>query len=388
MVRRAAGLLLAVTLGGCDLGSTAIPPADPQIVVHAVLDPSLNQLVVLLEESLTGKNVPQSEFFDPANPIATGGGIPISGATVRLEDETGAVYTGHEALSATPSGVYVVAVSAQPGVRYRLTVQALGKTMTASTVVPRAAAPAAPTVVPFNRDHDSVNVSIPDVDLARGYFLRIDAPYAAFSVVTADRDVLITGDTRNLFTEDLLRVFIPGFEQTLTVAAVDTNMYDYYRSRSDPFSGVGLIDHVEGGLGLFGSVAVIERRVLDVTQDFSGHPMEDTFTRRGFTPVAVPSALHFYRESPAETLESQDRLTGYYVSGPASNPVKGPFLVTITFGGTFDIQMLKPGTTNEDAGAFSAFYVGADPRYNAGADTVKAYFDGVPGVVNYVRQGK
>ena len=291
MVRRVASLgMTAVALAGCDLGSTTIPRPDPQVVVHAVLNPSLTQQVILLEESLTGKKPPASSFFNPDNPIATGGGIAIAGAVVQLEDETGATYAASEARFGTaPTGIYVVPLTAQPGMRYRLTVQALGKTVTASTVVPRAA-PAAPSaVVPFNRDHDTAKVSIPEVELARGYFLRIEAPVSYFSLVTTDREIAITGDTRNLFTEDLLRVFFPGFQQTLTVAAVDTNLYDYYRSGSDPFSGVGLITHVQGGLGVFGSIAVVERRVLDVTQDFSGHPLEDTFTRRSTAPNDVPT---------------------------------------------------------------------------------------------------
>jgi hypothetical protein len=390
MVRRGAALLFAGGLAGCDLGSSTIPLADPQIVVHAVLNPSLNQQVVLLEESLTGKKPPDALFFVSDNPIATGRGIAIAGALVQLEDETGAVYTATERrIGTAPTGIYIVPIVAQGGMRYRLTVQALGKTVTASTVVPVAAPAAAAVVVPFNRDHDSAKVSMPEVGFARGYFLRVDAPFSAFSVVTTDRDVSITGDTRNLFTENLLRVFFPGFEQTLTVAAVDTNLYDYYRSGSDPFSGVGLINRVQGGLGVFGSIAVLERRVLDVTQDFSGHPLEDTFTLRGTAPPDVPHALRFYRESAAETPESQDRLTGYYLSGPVDNPVRGPLVATIAVvGGSYDIQMLQPRTTAESAGGFIAYFAAADYRINPGADTVKAYFGSVQGVLNYVRQGK
>ena len=384
--------MTVAALAACDLGSSTIPLADPQIVVHAVLNPSLNQQFILLEESLTGKEQPDSLFSGSENPITTSGGIPISGATVQLEDETGIIYGATErTVLGQPTGVYIVPITVQPGVRYRLTVLALGKTVTASTVVPRGTLAGPATVEPFNRDHDATKVSMPEVEFARGYFLRVDAPVSAFSVVTTDREVSITGDTRNLFTENLLRVFFPGFEQTLTVAAVDTNLYDYYRSRSDPFSGIGLINHVQGGLGVFGSIAVIERRVLEVTQDFSGHPLEDTFTRRGAAPDAVPRAIHFYLESAAQTLESQDRISGYYINGPLENPARGPLLVTIVAGGSFDVQMFRPRTTTENAGSFTAYAVGASvylPGHNDLQDTVKAFFDGIPGVVTYVRQGK
>jgi hypothetical protein len=51
--------------------------------------------------------------------------------------------------------------------------------------------------------------------------------------------------------------------------------------------------------------------------------------------------------------------------------------------------MLKPRTTTEVVGGFTAFAVGPDRlHYYEQQDTVRAYFDGVPGAVNYVRQGK
>jgi hypothetical protein len=387
MTLTALGMTMA--LGACNIGSTAIPRPDPLVVVHAVLDPSLSQQTILLEESLTGK-APEQGPWAADDPIATSQGIPIAGAEVQLEDENGAIYAATERqIAGDPSGIYIAAVIPQPGIRYRLTVHALGKTVTATTVVPRGVVATTAPLVPFNRNHDTAKVSIPQVEFARGYFLRIDAPIAAFSVVTTDRDIAITGDTRNLYTENLLRVFFPGFQQALTVAAADTNLFDYYRSRNDPFSGIGLINHVQGGLGVFGSVAVIERRVLDVTQDFSGHPLEDDFTRRDPAPDDVPQLLHFYRESSAETPDSQDRISGFYISGPASSPVQGPFLATILLGGTFDVQMFRPGTTADAAGSFRAYPVLPDAWHCCGPpDTLKVYVEGVPGVLNYVRKGK
>jgi hypothetical protein len=327
-IRRTRTLLailgLTATILGCDLGSRTIPPADPQIVVHAVLNPSLAEQVVLLEESLTGKARPDSTTYDAGDPVATSGGIPISGATVQLTDETGAVYSGTERKNGSEStGVYVVPIAAQPGMRYHLTVNALGKIVTGSTVVPVATLAGAATPVAFNRDRDTAKVSMPEAQFARGYLLRVDAAFSAFYVVTTDREASITGDTRNLTADNLPRLFFPGFEQALTVAAVDTNLYDYYRSANDPFSGVGLIDHLQGGLGVFGSVAVIDRRVLQVTQDPTGDPLEDLFTLRGTAADEYPRALHFYRESTPGTADSQERFTGYYISGPASSPVRG-----------------------------------------------------------------
>jgi hypothetical protein len=60
-------------------------------------------------------------------------------------------------------------------------------------------------------------------------------------------------------------VFGVGREYSLTVAVTDTNYYDFVRSRSDPFTGRGFLNHLEGGIGVFGSVAAY-RYVLRVVR--------------------------------------------------------------------------------------------------------------------------
>jgi hypothetical protein len=303
-----AGLAL---LTGCELGSSTIPLSEPQIVVHAVLNPSLSSQTILLEESRTGKSSPDLAF-DPNNPIVTSRGIPISGAIVQLADTDGIVRTGTETrIANSATGIYVISGTVRPGMRYTLSVSAIGKTVTGSTTIPRASPPTAVPVVPFNRDSQSVSLPIRDVDLARAYWLRIEAPASPFSVFTTDREVAVSGDTRNLLTNDLLRVFFPGFQQIMTVAAADTNLYDYYRSANDPFSGTGLINHLQGGLGVFGSITILERRILDVTQNPTGDPIEGTYTLRGQGDAELPHTLRLYVESKASSDEAR-------IASPAS----------------------------------------------------------------------
>ena len=91
MVSRRRGLLAlaaAAALSGCEIGSTTIPLSEPQVVVHAILNPSLSVQTFLLEESLTGKKS-QTTVFDPNNPITLTDGIPISGAVIQLTGPEG-----------------------------------------------------------------------------------------------------------------------------------------------------------------------------------------------------------------------------------------------------------------------------------------------------------
>jgi hypothetical protein len=270
-----------------------------------------------------------------------------------------------------------------PGSRYDLKITALGKTLTGTTLVPKAHPPIGAPTLTFNRDRQSVNLPINDVSLARAYWVRIEAPVAAFTVFTTDRDVAISGEVRNIYTDDLLRVFFPGFQQTMTVAAVDTNLFDYYRSGNDPFSGTGLITHLQGGLGLFGSIAIIDRRVLNVTKD-STESIEGTYTARP-AAVGLPHTITLYVESLGATAEAGDRITGEYQSGALFAVTRGPMLGKRISGDSLDLALYAPGSTNTTTGGLSATVRG---------DTIFALVSqtgptaSIASAVRYVRVGK
>jgi hypothetical protein len=273
--------IAVIALGACELSNTVIPRTTPAIVIHAVLNTAQTVQQVLVERSLTGTQVTGTSF-DPDSPIA-GNGIPISGAVVTLTDSHGLALAGVERRPA--SGVYEITLDPSrpaivPGERYNLSVSAEGTTVTGSTVVPLIAPNRFENFKTFNRDHDSVHVDAPDTAAFRGLWATISTPFESFSILSADRHLVIDGQVRNPNTNDLLRVFYPGWQQTLTVVVADTNVYDYYRSGNDPFTGTGLISHLSGGLGLFGSVVQIAQTSYDVIQDPTGDPIEGRYTRR------------------------------------------------------------------------------------------------------------
>jgi len=77
-----------------------------------------------------------------------------------------------------------------------------------------------------------------------------------FYVPTDTLGLAIPADLYNPFAGDSgQNVFEVGQEYALGISVTDTNYYDFVRSRSDPFTGRGFINHLEGGVGVFGSVA-------------------------------------------------------------------------------------------------------------------------------------
>jgi len=254
----------------------SVPPTTPTVVVHAVMNPA-SVPIVFLERTLTGAvHVPDPTSFDPNDPIASSGGIPISGALVEITDSSGVRYLGVEQAQGQPNGpgrgVYVVPFAAgaiRLGQRYKLHVHTPdGEDVTAFTRIPLPEISSTGGLTQtFNRDHDTLNISWDATLKARAYAMRVESPFGPFFLFTDSLHVRLTGDLRNLFAGDLQRVLVPGFHQDLLVAAVDSNFFDYYRTNNDPFTGAGIISRINGGLGLFGSLVTLTNGTLTVIAD-------------------------------------------------------------------------------------------------------------------------
>lgn len=350
-----AAAALTMMVAGCEIASTTVPRTEFEIVVHAILNPSIRTQTFIVERTLTGsKAVVDSGPYDPTNPVLTGNGVPIAGATVVLTGPGGVSLTATEMKTSGTNATGLYALDLNPwfdpatgtyarlGETYTLTVTAGLKTVTGTTVVPLAVPFSSAPQSSFNRDHDSVVIVARDVSRARAYWVRVDAPVSPYSLLTFDQEFRLDGQTRNLFTQELVRVFFPGFLQTVTVAAIDTNVYDYYRSGSDPFSGSGLLTHLDGGVGVFGSVVVIDKRILDVTQDATGDTVEALYTLRSPNSASpsTPRQMRLYLESKGPTESSGDRITGSYLAGPNTAPFRGA-LTGFRTGDAFELQILE-----------------------------------------------
>jgi len=316
------GVMTLCVVAGCTFDEKAVAVQTPQVVVHAVLDPGTQEQEVLVERSLSGSvDIRKNQRFDAEDPINTGDGIPISGAQVTISGPDGTVPGFEAPVTGRPasysSGRYVLvfgggSASAPPlrrGARYQLRVSTPeGTVVTGSTVIPDISPVGSGSRLDaFNRDRDSLTLTWRSVAGARSYLVRAETPFGAFLLFTDSTHVTLGGDLRNYFASSLQRVFIPGFRQRVSVAAVDSNFFDYYRSRNDPFTGSGIINSLDGGIGLFGAAVSISTRTLDVVQD-PREPALEGLWDVAESPRPILDVLRLFVETPGEPAA----LSGWY----------------------------------------------------------------------------
>jgi len=315
-----------MTVASCEIGKVTVPPSPAGVVVHAVLNVGAINQVVLVEQTLSGVAEIPDTNFDGADPIASAGGLPISGATVEILDSAGRAFRGVEDQVTSNSvqrgtGVYRVPIAGSAlilGARYQLRIRTPdGKLVTAFTRVPRADVRSTGALTrTMNRDHDGLTAQWTPAASARTYAVRVETPFGPFFLFTDSARLNFSGDLRNLFADDLQHVFIPGFRQDVLVAAVDSNFYDYYRTNNDPFTGSGIISRIDGGIGLFGAIVTMTSGTITVTADRTGVP-EGRYRylaaqSTGFAPFA--NDMIVYIESPAARSDLPTALSGRYIT--------------------------------------------------------------------------
>lgn len=333
--RPAAALLAVLLLAGCEFDERAIGVGRAQPVVHGVLDPAKLDAVILVEELLTGRVRVDEGTPDADDPIVSGGGIPISGARVVVTAATGDSAVAVEVIGTRSdgkgAGVYRIRNGASPqpterdwlvllpGRTYALRVDTPdGATVRGATTIPSSTpARVNPSLTPFNRDRDSLFLQWGEVPLAHRYALRVDSPRGPFVVFVDSLEYLVAGDLRNIFSEGVPSTFVPGFRQTVTVGAVDQNYYDYFRSRNSLFTGRGLINHLQGGIGLFGSYVMLRGVTLNVTATVDD-PLEAPYQRFGGTPGIAPRGLVLYVESASSRALRQ--VSGSWLADGSAEP--------------------------------------------------------------------
>ncbi|MDQ2668073.1 MAG: DUF4249 domain-containing protein [Gemmatimonadota bacterium] len=322
------GRVSATLIAGCaliaavactfDVKAIAVPTS--QVVVHGVLDPGDTLVDVLIERSLSGAITVRKGRYDPLDPINSGGGVPAKGAQVSITGPDGTTQGLEVIYSGKPStygaGRYVFRkLLVRPGKAYTLNVRTTdGIVVTGRTLVPNFVTPPFSTaLIPFSRDRDTLKLKWNAVPNARVYGLRAESPFGAFQLFSDSTTLNLAGDLRNIFAGDLPRIFIPGFQQAVTIYAADTNFFDYYRSRNDPFTGSGIINRLDGGIGLFGATVVITSRTLDVTQPTTEPAFEGSyeFVQGSVQARTFVDIMRLYVETPATPMQGAS-LSGWY----------------------------------------------------------------------------
>ena len=332
-VRGIATIGIALTaMSACELGETELAPGPPRLVVHAVLNPTTASQMLLLERSWDGdKYIYQTgKTYTQTDPITGGGGYGEISADVDVTLPDGSVQRAIEArllfMSPYGAGVYLLSIPSSAvvaGGRFQLHVRsASGEELTSSTTIPGFPASVPLVSLDFNRQRDTLLLSWPRLPGARAYQVVLESPYGQTTFFTDTNAVRLTGSLRSVAIEGLPRVFIPGFTQMVTVAAVDTNYYDYFRSSNHSQTGTGIVNRVTGGIGVFGSVAPAIRRRLRVVAPFS-QPFEGNYRYFGSPQDSVRTlilGLTVYLESSAAKAGSPDAISGAYQARPGAAP--------------------------------------------------------------------
>jgi hypothetical protein len=265
----------------------------------------------------------------------SGGGIPVSGALVEIIDSTGVVFPAVEDTQffggTMGAGAYHASMpnGLRLGSRYQLRIRTPdGEEVTGYTRVPRPDLGSTGTFAgPFNRDHDSLLVAWRAGSATRAYMLRVESPFGPFFLFTDSSRFNVSGDLRNIFASDLPRLFIPGFEQQVVIAAVDSNFFDYYRTNNDPFTGSGIISRLTGAVGVFGAVFITNRATLEVTADRT-EPIEGRYLLTSVSSIEdeLANSMTLYVESPSSKAQTPAALSGQWtpaVSGPGFGGMLG-----------------------------------------------------------------
>ncbi len=380
--------MLAAAIAACEVEKVGIPSTESKVALHGVLSASAPTQVVLLERTRNGTVQMFAPPFDLEDPIVSDEGVAESRAIVRLTTPDGGTLVAVEdnlvRADRKGEGIYRFTLpgSALSAGRYQLSVQTLTSgTLAAETTVPAAVAAMTPETRPFDRVADTLVFEWPSAAGARSYFVRIETPFGPRSFFTDGTRVRLPGDLRNADIRVLPHVFIPGFPQAVTISAVDSNYYDWYRTHNDALSGTGLINRVRGGIGLFGSLVRLRYLTVEVVAPQT-QPIEGTFRFVG-TPIEFETtpylALHLYIESASSRSDQGDALSGRFERRPTFTPPNEPIdgLLGTVSKGKVELSFLRNWSATDTVEVFKGEIRG---------DTIVGSYRGFGGVAHFVRQ--
>jgi hypothetical protein len=192
---------------------------------------------------------------------AVTGGVPFPAVTTIYDLDVGAA-------GLIPGGTYQLRVVVPDG-----------RTVTGRTTIPNAvpSTTTAPTQT-IDRTRDTVSLQWPRVAGARSYEVFVRSSAGTYSLFAGDTSVALPGTAQDVNAvnwcadvreghvppEIVCQAFVSGLTHQLAVIAVDENYFDYYRRPSDIFTGTGLVMHLDGGIGVFGSVVTVATRTIVV----------------------------------------------------------------------------------------------------------------------------
>jgi hypothetical protein len=349
-VRRAVILGVAAVLtgaAGCKLSEeVAAPPGESTVIAHMVLNTAAPVQKLLLERSegstsrvpLTGAAVRLTHL----NPDAS-----CARPTVTLVEANDSIIWGDEReVRRTYQTRDLCALRAGDRVELRVETSR-GELLTGTTTIPGASqtlvrvgatTSLAPRVLPLDRTRDSIHVEMTPrfaralaiEAMRKGGNPRYDNESSPVIDFTTDTmHATLAGSLLDPFEdEEEQTIFRAGVDYLFTFAATDTAYYDFVRSGADPFTGRGFINHLSGGIGVFGSVApqTWEVRVTAPQKD----PREGIYRVFGPLPQIAPGRTvdarwDVYLDAAAGGGDFSALTEGTWVEGPVLSSTDGTF---------------------------------------------------------------
>jgi hypothetical protein len=241
-------------------------PTANTLVVHAVLDPTTRDQIVVVQAT-TGRLPDQRVVSGAAVSITTPDGRTL--VADELRDSSRYLVSNSVPAVTTIYRVsldrYRVALIA--GGTYKLRIEVPdGRIVTGTTTIPSATPISSGPTISFDRSRDTLRFSWPRVAGAPAYEVFVQspgttAPFGTLDGIFADTAIALNATTKAANGRPL---FIRTSANILVVNAVDANYYDYFRRSSDPFTAVGLINRLDGAVGLFGSIVPVLHRTVIV----------------------------------------------------------------------------------------------------------------------------
>jgi hypothetical protein len=138
--------------------------------------------------------------------------------------------------------------------------------------------------------------------------------------------VAIPGNVINSFViGDEDDVFRAGREYAFTVALTDSNYFDFARSENNPYTGRGFINHLSGGIGIFGSL-VASTTYLKAVGNVDD-PREGVYRLQGIfdEDVDVDVLWELYLARPVDSTEFSAFVSGSWLWGDINSSADGFF---------------------------------------------------------------
>lgn len=388
MVRASRSMLRLAALGsailgsaiaaGCEIASTTAPDVEPRAVVHAVLNPASTLQRVIVERTLRSASftgtTPERQPITNAQVIIYGPrqdsaiGAQVSGVNDGVYRLTSVTITNGSAGTAPPNVLRI-----RPGERYRLRVVTPVGVVTGETIVPVVAAVDEARRT-FNVDRDTLRLDVSGVRNAAGYQLRHEGSGSARERFTTSLDATLifplarTPDAPDdqKWAFSFARGFMfPGVPQSFAVVAVDSNYFNYYVAGFDPFGDDTRGNSLTGGVGLFGAVAPVMSKTLDLVADVDT-PVEGSWTADR-NSAAMPLTMALYsspffpgtgfdgeafvsgtgRTFAGRPLQAFARMTGNAISVNFFDPTLTELAASTTGSVSSDALVLTDGRTGE-----------------------------------------